>query len=426
MKRNMGNITIIALVILNIAVWFVFPPVNDGRENFARQYAGEIIGANNIILMACSLFLSTRPKWAEKYFGGLDKMYLTHRHTGTAAFLLIFVHVLTVPITTTGWALGNYLAVIAFAGIVTIVLITLTPRIPFLNRLTGGDYNDWKKLKRFIGIFFILAFIHSLTVPHPLNALIAITWVQIFFIIGAVSYFYPELFGGFFKKFLPYKVETVKHPNNSSTEVTLRAAKESIQKHRAGQFLFVRFPSDKILNESHPFTISSGSQEDVLRVTIKASGDFTRHLFGKLQAGMDAVIEGAYGMFDYKTGGQKQIWVAGGIGVTPFLSFIRDMGGNLAHDVDFYYTVRHREEAIFVDEIEAAAKKNPHLKAHIRFSSIDGSLTVDEIVKNAGGNISGHHIYMCGPLPMVQAFEKKFLEAGVATGNIHYEEFNFR
>ena len=426
MKRNMGNITIIVLVILNIAVWFVFPPVNDGRENFARQYAGEIIGANNIILMACSLFLSTRPKWAEKYFGGLDKMYLTHRHTGTAAFLLIFVHVLTVPITTTGWTLGNYLAVIAFAGIVTIVLITLTPRIPFLNRLTGGDYNDWKKLKRFIGIFFILAFIHSLTVPHPLNALIAITWVQIFFIIGTVSYFYTELFGGFFKKFLPYKVETVKHPNNSSTEVTLRAAKESIQKHRAGQFLFVRFPSDKVLNESHPFTISSGSQEDVLRVTIKASGDFTRHLFGKLQAGMDAVIEGAYGMFDYKTGGQKQIWVAGGIGVTPFLSFIRDIDGNLAHDVDFYYTVRHREEAIFLDEIEAAAKKNPSLKTHIRFSSTDGSLTVDEIVKNAGGNISGHHIYMCGPLPMVQAFEKKFLEAGVATGNIHYEEFNFR
>jgi predicted ferric reductase len=131
-------------------------------------------------------------------------------------------------------------------------------------------------------------------------------------------------------------------------------------------------------------------------------------------------------MFDYKAGGGKQIWVAGGIGVTPFLSFIRDMDENLAHDVDFYYTVRHREEAIFLDEIEAAAKKNPRLKAHFRFSSTDGSLTVDEIVKNAGGNISGHHIYMCGPFPMVQAFEKKFLEAKVPAANIHYEEFNFR
>jgi predicted ferric reductase len=118
--------------------------------------------------------------------------------------------------------------------------------------------------------------------------------------------------------------------------------------------------------------------------------------------------------------------VAGGIGVTPFLSFIRDMNGDLNHDVDFYYTVRHREEAVFVDEIEETAKKNPRLKARIRFSSTDGSLTVEDIVKNAGGNISGHHVYMCGPLPMVQAFEKKFLEAGVIAGNIHYEEFNFR
>src|SRR5215470_12465126 len=109
MKRsNLGNWIIILLVFLTIVVWVVFPPVNDGRENFVRQYAGEVIGSVNIVLIACSLFLSTRPKWAEPFFGGLDKMYVTHRHTSTAAFLLIFVHVLTVPITLSGWKLGNY------------------------------------------------------------------------------------------------------------------------------------------------------------------------------------------------------------------------------------------------------------------------------------------------------------------------------
>jgi predicted ferric reductase len=426
MKQNIGNLVIIALVILNIVVWLVFPPINDGRPNFLRQYAGEVIGANNIILMACSLFLSTRPKWAEKYFGGLDKMYITHRHTGTAAFLLIFVHVLTVPITTTGWRLGNYLAVIAFTGIVSIVLITLAPRIPFLNRLTGGDYNDWKKLKRWIGIFFILAFIHSLTIGNPLHALIAITWVQIFFIIGTLSYLYTEVFGGFFKKFLPYGVEAVKHPNASSTEVTLRPKKDPIQKQRAGQFLFVRFPGQKDLNESHPFTISSAPAEDVLRLTIKASGNFTRELFAKLKEGTDAVIEGAYGMFNYKTGGPKQIWIAGGIGLTPFLSFVRDMDGNLQHNVDLYYTVRHPEEALFVNELEAGAAKNPRLKVHIRYSAKEGSLTMEEIVKNAGGNINGYDVYLCGPLPMIQAFENKFMELGLSKSNLHYEEFNFR
>lgn len=425
MKQNFGNSFIIGLVILNIVVWLVFPPVNDGRPNFLRQYAGEIIGSNNIILMACSLFLSTRPKWAEKYFGGLDKMYMTHRHTGTAAFLLIFVHVLTVPITTTGWRLGNYLAVVAFVGIVSIVLITLAPRIPFLNRLAGDDYEDWKKLKRWIGIFFILAFFHSLTV-NALDAKIAITWVMIFFIIGTASYLYTEVFGRFFKKFLPYTVEAVKHPNASSTEVSLRPKKERIRKQRAGQFLFVRFPRDKALNESHPFTISSAPAEDVLRLTIKASGNFTRDLFHKLKEGSEAVIEGAYGLFNYKTGGPKQIWIAGGIGLTPFLSFVRDMDGDLQHQVDLYYTVRHPEEAIFVNELEEACVKNPNLKIHIRYSAREGSLTIEEIVKNSGGNINGYEVYLCGPLPMMQAFEKKFMDAGLPKNKIHYEEFNFR
>ena len=132
-------------------------------------------------------------------------------------------------------------------------------------------------------------------------------------------------------------------------------------------------------------------------------------------------------MFDYKTGPQKQIWIAGGIGLTPFLSFVRDMdGGALNHEVDFYYTVRHPEEALFVNEIKAAAQKNPRLKAHVRFSSKDGSLTIEDILKNSGGNVNDHHIYMCGPLPMVQTFEQKFRALGVPAVNIHFEEFNFR
>jgi predicted ferric reductase len=250
--------------------------------------------------------------------------------------------------------------------------------------------------------------------------------VQIFFIIGTVSYLYTEIFGRFFKKYVAYSVEAVKHPNQSTTEVTLRPKTDSIPTHRAGQFLFVRFTSNKTLNESHPFTISSAPHEDVLRVTVKASGDFTHALFNNLRAGMDAVVEGAYGLFDYKTGGQKQIWIAGGIGLTPFLSFVRDMNGSLAHDVDFYYTVRHPEEALFSDEIEAAAKKNPRLTARIRCSATEGSLTVEEIVKNTTGDLKEYDIYLCGPLPMIQAFEKKFIALGVPENNIHYEEFNFR
>jgi predicted ferric reductase len=407
-------------------VWFVFPPEYDGRPNFERQYAGEIIGSVNIVLMSFALFLSTRPKWVEPYFGGLDKMYVTHRQIATAAFLLIFVHVLTVPISLTGWKLGNYLAVIAFTGIISIVLVSLAPRIALLNKLTGGTYEGWKRLKRFIGIFFILAFVHSLTIGNPLNAFIAINWVQLFFIFGTLSYLYTEVFGRFFRKYVPYTVEAVKHPNASTTEVTLRAQKTPIKRQRAGQFLFVRFPQDKLLNESHPFTISSAPGEEDLRVTIKASGDFTRYLYHRLQPGMEAIVEGAYGMFNYKTGGQRQIWIAGGIGLTPFLAFVRDLDGSLTQNIDFYYTVRHPEEELFVDELQARAQDNPCLKLYVRHSAAEGSLRVEEIVRNIDGELKQYHVYLCGPLPMVQAFEKDFIRRGLPKENIHYEEFNFR
>ncbi len=425
MKQKLGNLIFIVLVILTIAIWLVFPPARDGVENYARYHLGMILGSTVIVLMSFSLFLSTRPKWAEPYFGGLDKMYMTHRRTSTSAFLLMFVHLLTVPISLLNLHIGNYLAMISFLGIIAIVLPTLAPRIPFLSKLTGSSYEGWKKLHRYIGLFFILGYLHSITVNAPTTK-IAISWNQIFVFLGIGSYLYAEVFGRFFKKYVPYLVEAVNHPNNSTTEVVLRARNQPIKHAHAGQFLFVKFAGVQGLDESHPFTISSAPSEDVLRLTIKASGDFTRHLFANLKAGTSATVEGAYGMFNYKTGGEKQIWVAGGIGVTPFLSFLRDLKTGLAHDVDFYYTVRHPEEAVFKDEVEAATKQNTRLKARIRFSATDGSLTVDEIAKNAGGDIRGHHVYMCGPLPMVQAFEKKFMEAGVPAANIHFEEFNFR
>lgn len=92
MKQRLGNLAIVILVVLTVLVWIVFPPVNNGSENFMRAYVGEVLGSTLIVLMSCSLFLSTRAKWAEPFFGGLDKMYLTHQRTSTSAFLLMFVH----------------------------------------------------------------------------------------------------------------------------------------------------------------------------------------------------------------------------------------------------------------------------------------------------------------------------------------------
>jgi predicted ferric reductase len=420
-KKNLGNLAIIGLVLLNILLWTVFPPINDGRPHFIRTYVGEVIGSTMIILMAAGFFLTTRAKWAEAYFGGLDKMYLSHKRVNTSAFLLIFVHILVVPIATE-FRLGNYLAIIAFAGILTIVLLTLSPRIPLLSKLTNASYEQWKKIHRYIGIFYVIGFVHSLFV-NGLSALVAFSYVQAIFILGLLCYLYTEIFSRFTKKFLPYAVSGVRHLNGSTTEVTLTAKKERLS-HQPGQFLFVRFPGHRALDESHPFSISSAPGETDIRLTIKACGDFTRELFQNLRPGMDATLDGAYGLFQYQLGGPKQIWVAGGIGITPFLSFIRN--GQLEREIDFYYTVRTRDEALFLDEIEAAAKANPRFRAFVRFSIESGSLTVDEIVKNAGEDFRTRDVYLCGPLGMLNAYSEKFQALGLAAEQIHFEEFNFR
>ncbi|MEN9563614.1 MAG: hypothetical protein RIR73_1858, partial [Chloroflexota bacterium] len=228
MKRNLGNILFIILATTTVLVWTFFPPESEGVENYLRYQVGMTVGSLVITLMSFSLFISTRPRWAEPYFGGLDKMYMTHRYTSTAAFLLMFVHILIVPLHLVNLAVGNYLAIVSFLGFIAIVLPTLAPRIPYLSKLTSGTYEGWKRLHGFIGIFFILGYLHSITVNAPTTK-VAINWNQIFVFLGIGSYIYTEILGRFLGKHVQYKVEAVNHPNTSTTEVVMRAKGKPIK-----------------------------------------------------------------------------------------------------------------------------------------------------------------------------------------------------
>jgi predicted ferric reductase len=423
-QNRRGPAVIVAILILNGALWLAFPPANDGRPDFARQVVGEFIASTTVLLFATALVLATRARFLEPYFGGLDKMYRIHRRVGQAGFLVLASHVALIP-----WRLSSPGGVppglIAFVGFLVLVLLSVGPRLPVTRRIVTLGYRGWRQSHKLIGLFFIISLAHMLLVDQLVNTTAA-PFVLLFtaYVIGIAAFVYTLVLARFVRPTRRHLVEAVRRLNDRTVEVALRPAKKKRLTFRSGQFVFVKFHR-RGLREPHPFTISSAPTDDSLRLTIKAIGDYTNRLPHDLKAGDRATVEGSYGMLDYRQGGQRQIWIAGGIGVTPFLSWLRDLPPATHHTIDFFYTVRHTHEALFRDEIEAATKRHPGLRVHLNISAEAGSLTMHRILA-ATGDLDAVHVYMCGPVPMINTFERQFRRLGVPATAIHFEEFSFR
>lgn len=453
-KKWIGNIAIIVLALANIALWVVFTPADDGTgAGYGRQLFSEILSSTAMVLMASALFLSTRPRYLESFFGGLDKMYHAHKNAAMAALLLVVAHFLIMPLggddddfdeaaeslspfvefladifgaSPVLEDLGEILGLVAFAGLLALILLTVAPRLPLIGSFTRFSYSRWLKTHKFIGIFFIIGFFHSVTVDSlVLTEPVLLAYLTGASIVGGICYLYTEILSIFFRKRFSFVVEAVRRLNGTTMEVALKPL-TGRPRFTAGQFAFVSFPGDKAMKEPHPFTVSSSPNEDNMRFAIKASGDWTRRLNAHLQCGARARVDGCYGRFNYKMGGQEQIWIAGGIGITPFVSWIRDFEDGPDADVDMFYTVRGEGDLLFADEIASADNRYDHFRLHIKVSSQDGNLTVEEIASRCQGEISNRHVYMCGPIAMMDSMERQFKKMQVPAENIHYEEFNFR
>lgn len=422
-KQNLGNLGIVALIVINLLLWFLFTPQSNLYPQYALQVFGEILSSSALILFACALLLSNKPRVLEVYFGGLDKMYVTHKTIAILAVILITFHEMLIPKTGIAGP-GTWLGILAFACILAVVMLTIGPRMPLLSQITRFTYHGWFKIHRFMGLFFIFGFVHMLMVePLLLHSPVLTVYICTISVIGILAYLYKEFLWGRLRPHSPHVVEAVRKLNGTTAEVILKPQAGKLA-YLAGQFMFVHFEGDKLLMEPHPFTISSAPSQHNLHLSIKASGDWTGYLRENLKPGALARVDGPYGMFNYKTGGSKQVWVAGGIGITPFLSWIRDFGGESEREIDFFYTLAAPAEALFLDEIENAARSK-NFRAHISYTSQDGRLSVEKI-SAASGAVSDKDVYMCGPIGLVLAFRQAFIEQGVRASNIHYEEFNFR
>src|SRR5437660_277009 len=427
-QQQVGGEVIVGLAITNVVLWVLLrPPGVPGT-----MYVGEILATTAIVLLSCSLVLATRAPLLERFFGGLDRMYLWHRWSAVAGVVLLPLHsalVTSAPDPNQN-ELGSVLGQVALIGLVLLLLWALAPRLSAVMRRLPTHVQRRFTLHRLTGLFVIAGLVHAALVDPVLRrSTILLGWYVAVAAVGTAAYVYRELFLRFFSRRwqYDYKVKAINRLDPRALEVVLAPTARPLP-FVAGQFVFVHFGGSAEW-ERHPFSVSSAPQERDLRLSIEALGDYTQHLSDTIQPGAPASVSIAFGLFDYRQGTREQVWIAGGIGITPFRSWIRAFPTEqpMEFDIDLYYTVRSEDEALFLDEIRTAATQHPSFRPHISYSQRDGSLTMEHIVETSGGGtINARDIYMCGPSGMMQSFQHSLRKLGVPPMHIHFEQFTFR
>jgi predicted ferric reductase len=436
--RQAGPSTIGALLAAEAALWIAARPAGEP----AARYAGQLIGAEAILLLSIGLVLISTLPWVEVWFDGIDRAAIWHRRVAIAGLVLLLPH-LALSSNPEGTALGGPLGAIGAIGMVALAVWAILPRwrsvvpgplrravvaardapvVRDVRRLFGG-YERWRALHRTTGLFVAAGFLHGVLDGTPFDRAPILRWTYVATGgIGLAFYVYRELLARFFLSLHDYEVDSVREMGDDLIEIALRPIGRPVD-FVPGQFAMVYIESRDGWHR-HPFTIASAPREGTLRVTVKALGDYTARLRDELDPGMPAVIGGPHGRFSYDKGTDRQVWIAGGVGVAPFLSWLRALDGRLSPHVDFFYSAAG--EAAFADEIRSIADRHASLRAHVIDTTVEGRLTPERVLDATGAAPAELSVFMCGPEPMLAAFESRLRRAGVRPSRIHREYFDWR
>jgi len=418
------SLIIIAIPMFGWKFWYPFAGIST-IDAFLISFAK--IGAfGGFAMFAMSLILSGRYVFYEKLFGGLDKMYIAHRLFGTLSVALLFVHPFALSLLSADAGIASVAAVwvdvrelsillgaIALYGLVGLIIWTIVAKT---------RYETFIKVHRVLGLLFLAGAIHAFMAGSVLGDS---AFMQIYLLVltvsGTVTFVSYSILGDIFHRPLPYHVRTSRELPGDIVEIVLKPRVKTIR-FSPGQFVYVRFP-ELTNNEYHPFSIASGKNDGELGLVVKKFGDFTTEL-SNAASEMHVDVKGPYGGFTFFSARhKKQLWIAGGIGVTPFLSGARSL--------------RQSTELGKIEMVYATADPNPYGLVELeRIEDQNPSFNVTHLQQEKFGHVSlqmlqdqykdlhERVIYLCGPPPMINAMEKEAEKLGL-TKNLHFEVFSY-
>ena len=420
MLRLQGINVILAIISLFIIIHLGLAPEHHG----IRTTATTMLGGIAFLLMTISVILATRLEVFEEWFGGLDRMYQVHRMAGTFVGVFVIIHFVGVPKVLPEGAdpALNPLFPSSLLGKVSMVLLVIGLFVA-LNRKIS--YSRWRNPHKIMALVYFLTIGHFMNAPGVFFERFSASGIMLAIsaLVGMVALVYTML--GMNKRTATHFTITEVNPITRATEIVLKPVEEMIQ-FQAGQFAFIEI-SGKGWSEPHPFTISSAQDEGQLRFTIKVLGDWTRKVREELKPGAEVIVRGPYGRFNAsKVDNKNQVWIAGGIGLTPFLSKIRSMNPEDDRKIHFVYAARNEEEAIFLDELKSRASELGNITLYPLFSDAGEFCRVDIAKQRLPDSLSTFEYFICGPKPMVDGLMKDFQKEGVKRSQIHTEAFEFR
>jgi predicted ferric reductase len=401
----------------------------------ARQEALYLSGLLSIAMMSAAMFLATRPAWLEVPLGGMDRIYRTHKWAGILAVSFAALHwliemssdILKSMIGREGRLpkekFAGFLEILrdlaedmgewAIYALLAMLAITLWKKFP---------YRTWRLLHRAMPVLYLmLAFHAALLAPRdywvqPAGALLAVLLAA--GVYGAIR----SMLGGIGRsRVASGNIIAIEHPAHDVTTVRCHLA-QGWHGHHPGQFAFVTF-DDK--EGAHPFTIASADHGDsTISFQIKALGDYTNGLAARLQPGQAVRVEGPYGRFDIarRNPRARQIWIAGGIGVTPFLAWLESLQASpeTAPAADLHYCTRDRAMDGFVPRLESLCEALPGIHLHIHDARQGAVLKAESL-----GAMKNAEIWFCGPSGLAHALRSGIRAMGLQP-RFHQEAFEMR
>ena len=431
LKQNIGWNLVSLLAVLPIIIWLFTPKINPPFSSISNISAslGALFALVGIVMFSLNFILSTRLHFIENLFNGLNNVYKKHNLLGQLAFILLLFHPLfllpryssslkeaaTFLFISGSWA--RNLGIFSLGKMLVLIVLTL-----FLM----PKYNFWKITHKFFGLALFFGTLHVYLIPsYIMNSFILKTYVLFLAVLGIIAFVYRTILGQFLIERFIYSVQDVNKLDAKTIEISLKAKDRKIPFH-PGQFIFISFFQSGLSKEEHPFSISSSPDEDLLTITVKILGDYTAQLFNSLQKGTMAKVEGPFGVFSYKNCNNKnQIWIGGGIGITPFVSFIKSIKQEMGYNIKLFYCVRNKEDALYLKFFQEYENGLNHQFKVIPFYSEEKGHISKEYIARQVSNLEEYDFFLCAPPKMIQELRGEFTSRNVQINKIHSEEFNF-